>query len=163
MAAGNTLLILSPLANEPPSANYATFDLRNGHPCLDFDKATDEAAVFSALMPRHYGGGGLTVYLHFSATTITSGNVIWDVLLERLTAQDLDADGFAAAQSVTQAVSATDGGLAIGTVAFTSGAQMDSVAAGEAFRLKVSRDADNVLDTADADAELVMIEIRETP
>src|SRR5688500_5568268 len=109
MAAGNTLLILSSLSAELPAANFATHDDRNGHPCLDFDASTDESAQFTAIMPRHYGGGGLTVYLHFAATGITTGNVIWLVAFERLTAQDLDSDGFAATQTVTQAVSGTDG------------------------------------------------------
>ena len=72
MAAGNSLIIFNALANEPPSSNYATLDTRNGQPCLDFDASTDESAIFSGLLPRHYAGGGLTVRLYWAATSATS-------------------------------------------------------------------------------------------
>lgn len=166
MAAGNTLLIFAATDNEPPATNYATFDTRNGHPVLDFDKATDEDAIFTGIMPRHYAGGGVTVYLHVSASGITSGNYIFDVSFERIGdgQQDVDSDGFAAVQSLAAtAVPATDGHVDIVSIPFTDGAQMDSVAAGELFRLKVTRDANNVSDTADNDIELHAVEIRETP
>ena len=61
MASGDTLLVFHPFDNEPPSANYATLDIRNLHPVLDFDDSTDESAVFSAVLPWAYSGGGLTV------------------------------------------------------------------------------------------------------
>ena len=48
MASGDTLVVLTPLGNEPPVSNPATFDFRNNHPVLDFDDATNESAVFSA-------------------------------------------------------------------------------------------------------------------
>ena len=46
------------------------------------------------------------------------------------------------------------------SIAFTDGVDMDSVAAGERFRIKITRDAAS--DTATGDAELTGIEIRET-
>lgn len=166
MASGNTLLIFGPTDNEPPSSNYATLDSRNGHLVLDFDASTDEAAVFSGIMPRHYAGGGVTVYLHVSASGITTGDYIFDVSWERVGdgSQDVDSDGFATANSLAAtAVPATDGNVDIVSIAFTDGAQMDSVAVGEKFRLKISRDANNGSDTAAADIELHAVEIRETP
>jgi hypothetical protein len=164
LASGNTLVIFTPLANEPPSANYATLDLRNYHPVLDFDADADEAAVFTGVLPRAYAGGGVTVYLHWAATSATSGNVVWDVSFERIgdDVLDIDSDSFAAVQSVTAAASGTSGNVVIDTIAFTNGAQMDSVAAGEAFRLKINRDANNANDTMTGDAELVAVEIKET-
>lgn len=163
MASGNTLLIFTPLANEPPSSNYATLDTRNQHPVLDFDGATNESAVFTAIMPRHYAGGGVTVYIHYAMSTETSGDIDWDVAFERIgdQQQDIDSDGFAAVQSVDNTtVPGTSGLVDIVSVAFTDGAQMDSVAAGESFRLKITRDAAS--DTSTGDAELVAIEIKET-
>ena len=75
--------------------------------------------------------------------------------------QDIDSDGFAAVQSVDNTtVPATSGNVDVVSIAFTDGAQMDSVAVGESFRLKVTRDAAS--DTATGDAELVKVEIRET-
>ena len=166
MAAGDTLLILGPYHNEPPATNYATLDLRNLHPVLDFDVTTEEFAVFTTVMPRNYAGGGLTVYIHYAMTGAVADDVIWQAAFERIgdQQQDIDSDGFAAAQSSgAVTVPDTSGLVDICTVAFTDGAQMDSVAVGESFRIKINRDADNVADTATGDAELVVIEIRETP
>lgn len=165
MASGDTLLIFHPYNNEPPSSNYATLDYRNLHPVLDFDPDTDEDAVFSAVMPQHYDGGGVTVYLHWSATGVTSGNVIWNSAFERIGDQvlDIDADSFATAQaSAATAAPTTDGYVDIASITHTNGAQMDSVAVGELFRLKVTRDANNGSDTMTVDAELHAVEIRET-
>ena len=57
MATTNVLAVFTPLSNEPPASAYATLDSRNSHPCLDFDGATDEEAMFSAVLPAHYAGG----------------------------------------------------------------------------------------------------------
>ena len=164
MASGDTLIIFTPLANEPPTSNYATLDTRNNHPCLDFDASTNESAIFSGIMPQSYAGTtGITVYLHYAMSTATSGDIDWDIALERIGDQqlDIDADSFAAVNSVDNTtVPGTSGNVDIVSIAFTDGADMDSVAAGEAFRLKVTRDAAN--DTAAGDAELFKVEIRET-
>jgi hypothetical protein len=162
MASGDTLVTFYPRDNEPPSANAATQDTRNIHPVLDFDAATNQAGVFSAVLPQHYAGGGVTVYLHYSMSTATSGDVDWDVAWERIGDQqlDIDADSFAAVNSVDNTtVPGTSGFVDVVSVAFTDGADMDSVAAGEKFRLKVTRDT---ADTATGDAELHAVELRET-
>ena len=166
MATGDTLAIFTPYQNEPPSANYATLDLRNGHPVLDFDGATDEEAVFTGILPRHYGGGGLTIYLHVMFTSATSGNAYWQVGIERMDdgTLDLDADSFAAWQGAAGNPNTVSGKMTLVTITFTAGAQMDSLAAGEMFRLKIRRDADGTAGTDDVttDAELVGIEVKET-
>ena len=164
MASGDSLLMFTALNNEPPSSNYATIDVRNQHVVLDFDDSTDESAVFKGVMPRNYSGGGITVYIHWSAAGVTTNNVIWDVSFERIGdgQQDVDSDGFAAVNSVTDAAPGTDGHVTIANVTFTDGADMDSVAVGELFRLKITRDADNASDTMAADAELHAIELKET-
>ena len=163
MASGNTLLIFTPLSNEPPASNYATLDTRNQHPVLDFDDTTPESAVFSAIMPRHYAGGGITVYLHYAMSSAVADTIDWDAAFERIGDQQLDIDGdsFAAVQSVDNTtVPGTTGLVDIVSIAFTNGAQMDSVAVGEAFRLKITRDATN--DDASGDGELLAVELKET-
>ena len=163
MASGDTLLILTPLHNEPPAATPALLDTRNSHPVLDFDATTNWSAVFSAVMPRHYAGSGITVYIHYAMSSAVADTIDWDVAFERIgdQQQDLDADGFAAALSVDNTVvPGTSGLVDIVSRAFTNGAQMDSIAVGEGFRLKVTRDAVN--DDAAGDAELVFVEIKET-
>ena len=164
MASGNSLLIVHPYHNAPPTANYATLDTRNQHPCLDFDATTNESAVFSAIMPQNYAGTtGVTVYLHYAVSTATADTVDWDVAWERIGDQQLDIDGdsFAAVNSVDNTtVPGTSGLVDIVSVAFTDGADMDSVAKGESFRLMVTRDAAS--DDATGDAELYKVEVRET-
>jgi len=163
MASGDTLLTATPYANEPPATGGASIDTRNSHPVLDFDADANESAVFSGVMPSGYAGGGVTVYLHYSMTTAESGDIDWDVAFERIgeAGQDIDSDGFASAISVDNTtVPGTSGVIDVVAVAFDNGAQMDSVVAGDGFRVKVTRDA--VSDTAASDAELRFVEIRET-
>ena len=163
MASGDTLIIFTPYQNEPPAANFATLDLRNLHPVLDFDATTSESAVFRAVMPRSYAGGGITVYIHYALTSATTGTIDWDVAWERIGDQQLDIDGdsFAAVNSVDNTtVPGTAGLVDIVTITFTDGADMDSVAVGELFRLKIARDSTN--DDATGDGELLALEIKET-
>lgn len=149
--------------NEPPSANYATFDTRNSHPVLDFDDTTQETAIFTGVLPRNYSSGGITVYVHHAATSATSGTIGWDVAFERIgdSQQDIDSDGFATAQTITATtVPGTSGHVQINSVAISDGANIDSIAIGEAFRLRIRRDVAN--DSATGDAELIAVELKET-
>lgn len=163
MASGDTIDRLFPANNEPPASNPATPDKRNGHPVLDFDDTTQEIAIFSCILPRNYAGGGITVYVHSSASSATSGTIGWDVSFERIGAaqQDVDADGFATAQTITAVtVDGTSGNVTIANVAVTNGANMDSIAVGELFRVRLRRDVAN--DTAAGDAEFHALELKET-
>ncbi len=165
MASGDTLATFSPLSNEPPASAYATLDTRNSHPTLDFDDAAaSEAAVFSFVLPRNYAGGGITVSLHWAATTATSGNVIWQTSFEDFgPSQDTDSDGFATAVTwAAAAANGTSGVLTVSSQAHTNGAQIDSVAAGDACRIKIERLGSNGSDTMSGDAELMAVELRET-
>lgn len=163
MATGNTLQTFHPQDNEPPTSNYATLDTRNGHPVLDFDDTTAEYAIFTGVLPRHYAAGGITVYVHYSATSATSGTAGFTVEFERVGdgSQDIDSDGFASAQTITAVtVPATSGHVDIANVAVTDGANIDSIAVGETFRLRIKRDVAN--DTATGDLELVAVELKES-
>lgn len=166
MASGDTLLIGSPLDNEPPASAFATPDLRNSHPTLDFDGTTDEEAVFTCILPRHYGGNGLTLNSYWSFTSATSGSLRVQAGIERMdvSSLDIDADSFASFQSAGSSAPGTSGQAIGNSIAFTSGSQMDSVVAGEMFRLKIRRDADGTSGTDDitSDAELLYWELKET-
>jgi hypothetical protein len=145
------------LENSPPSTAFATLDTRSSIPCLDFDDATDESAVFMGIIPEGASlGSGLKIRLHWMATTATSGNVVWDVSLERMTT-DLDSDSFDTIASGTAAANGTSGILTVTEITLTT---IDSVTAGDGFRLKVTRDANNASDTMTGDAELVVCEVR---
>ena len=105
MASGDTLCTFFPGDNEPPTTNYATLDTRNSHPVLDFDATTQETSIYTSILPRNYAGGGITVYVHWAASTAITGTGGWDVSFERIGdgSQDIDADSFATAQTITAA------------------------------------------------------------
>lgn len=164
MAIGDTLIVLTPHHHEPPAADFASLDERNGHLVLDFDDTTGESAHFAALLPRQYGGGGLTVTLVWMATSATSGNVVWTAAFERHAddATDLDADHFAAPVSIVAGAASAAGEPRYTEMAFDDGEPMGGLLAGESFRLRIARDADHESDTLSGDAELLRVEIRET-
>src|SRR3990167_2512806 len=160
-------ILLRPGANEPPAASYATDDLRNGHPVLDFDGAADEEAVWTCELPASYAGGGLTVNTWWSLESVTTGSFRVQAAIERIdeSGLDVDADSFAAFQSAGGSAPATNGMEVNVPVVFTDGAQMDSVVAGEMFRVKIRRDADGTSGTDDIsgeDANLYLVQIVET-
>ena len=141
----------------PPSSNYATLDTRNNIGVADYDDATDESLFFMGIIPEAASlGSGLKIRLHWMATTATSGNVVWDVSLERMTT-DLDSDSFDTIASGTAAANGTSGILTVTEITLTT---IDSVTAGDGFRLKVTRDANNASDSMSGDAELVLAELR---
>lgn len=163
MASGNSLVSFAATDNHPPASAYATPDVRNSHPVLNFDASAAENACFQAVLARHYGGGGITLALVWMAKTATSGNVMWTAAFEKLPGTDHDTDNFATAQAAAAAAAnGTSGVPTVTTIAFTN-AQIASLAAGDAFRLKVTRDATNGSDTMNADdAQLVAVELKET-
>ena len=164
MASGDTLAVFTPLFNEPPATAYATPDLRNGHPVLDFDATADESAVFTGVLPRHYAANGITVNLHWAGSSATSGTCRWQATFEAISGHDIDSDGFVAAQSAGGSANGTSGIETVTSIPFTDGAQIDSIVAGGVFRLKVTRDADGTSGTDDmtGDAELLAVELVET-
>lgn len=144
--------------NQPPATAFATLDTRNSIAVLDFDAATDENAVFVGIMPEAASlGSGLIVRLHWMATTATSGNVRWGVQFERSNT-DLDTDSFDTAVEATAAANGTSGILTTTAITVTT---IDGTTAGDVFRLKVFRNADDATnDTMTGDAELVAVEVR---
>jgi len=163
-ASGDTLALFGPAANNPPSTNPAGITFRNGHMLLTFNDTTQEIAIFEGVMPRNYGGGGITVTNGWMAASAVTGTGGWDATFERdaNAGDDMDTDSFATAQTITAAtVPGTSGVLKTTSVAITAGAAgTDSIAAGDGFRLRIRRDVAN--DTAIGDLQLMWVEVKET-
>lgn len=141
MASGDTLCKWFTGHSEVPASGGCGIGNRNGHDVMEFDDTTQEWVYFRDILPEHYDGGGVTVEIWFAMKTATSGNVRGQTKFERLAPndQDIDADGFASANSLGDtAVPSTSGVLKIVTIAHTAGAQMDSIVAGDMFRIGVS-------------------------
>lgn len=139
---------------------------RNNHKTLDFDGSADEEATFSGVLPLTYASGGLTCELWCACASATSGTMRFQASIERidLSSLDIDADSFASAQSAGASAPGTSGQVVKVSIAFTDGAQMDSLAAGEAFRLRIRRDADGTSGTDDitTDVQVLRVILRET-
>ena len=162
MASGQTLIPFEPKNYDPQGSGFGTPDTRNSH--LVIDLAIGETAVFPLLLPRHYGGNGITVYLHYAMSSAVANDIKLETYIERVgdQQQDLDADGFAAARNTGDVtVPGTSGLVDIITTTHSNGAQMDSLAVGEGGRLKVKRIAVAGSD-ASGDLEIFRIEIKET-
>ena len=143
--------------NQPPATAFATLDTRNSIAVLDFDAATDESAIFLGIMPEVASlASGLKIRLIWTASTATSGACVWDASLERMTT-DIDTDSFDTIASVTTTTNATSGVPNYSEITLTT---IDSVTAGDGFRLKITRDANNGSDTMTGDAELIAVEVR---
>jgi hypothetical protein len=143
-----TLLQLRPQGYEPPASSFATVNSRNAYPTLRFNG--NVCAVWSFVMPNTYGGNGVTIDIWYVSTE-TSNDTDWDGSWERIaTSQDIDSDSFASAISTdNNSNNATSGIATKVSIAFTSGAQMDSCAADELCRFKLCRD--DTSDTGGAD------------
>jgi hypothetical protein len=157
-----TLARWTALDNHPPATNYASFDTRNSIGVLDFDDTTAESAVFVGIIPEAADfTTGMKVVLKWAATSATSGNVIWTAALERSTT-DLDADSFAT--GVDFAASAANGTSGIVTsvsLDLNGTTEIDSIVAGDLFRLKITRKAADGSDTMTGDAELIAVEVQQ--
>jgi len=154
-----TYAVFTPLDNQPPASNFATLDTRNSIAVLDFDASTDESAVFVGVMPEGASlGSGLKIRISWMATSATSGACRWGVQIERMNT-DEDSDSFDTAATGGSTTNGTSGIVTTTEITVTT---IDSVAAGEPFRLKVFRDADGTSGTDDmtGDAELVAVEVR---
>lgn len=165
MASGDTLCVFKPQDAMPPSTNYATLDVRNGYVVLDFDDTTDESTIFQGFMPTTYSSGGFSVKTKWMATSATTGTISWDIAFMSVSddADDLDTKSFAAANNINPTTASATGEVDYAATTFTDGADSDSVAAGEVFYLKVTRDANGTTSTDNmtGDMELVEIEITE--
>jgi hypothetical protein len=144
--------------NQPPATAFATLDTRNSIAVLDFDAATVESAIFSSVIPEAADlTSGLLVRLLWMATSATSGNCRWGVQVERANT-DLDSDSYDTAAEAHSAANATSGIPTLTEITLTT---IDGLTAGDTYRLKVFRKADDATnDTMTGDAELIAVEVR---
>jgi hypothetical protein len=133
-----------------------------GRMYLAFDAATDETHEWGQLVAPQGLTGTLTLVIQYYMASGTTGNVVLTGQVEAVTPADtLDLDSassFDTVNSVTSAVPGTQGYLASASITLTNA---DSIAAGDYFRLRVARDADNASDTAAGDCHLLTVEFRD--
>ena len=163
MASGDTLAVFKPHDQEWRGSNYARQKTRNHHPTLEF--TTVDIGIFSFLLPRNYSGGGITVYMHYCMVSATTNDIRLNTTFERIgdQQQDIDSDGFDATgvTGTDTTVPGTSGLVDIISNVHSDGARIDSLAAGESGRLKITRAAPAGTD-ASGDLQLTMVELKET-
>ncbi len=144
-----------------PATSPAAAGSRNEHPVINFDDAIAESIVFHGVMSNDYSGGALLVDVDWVAGA-TTGGVTWNAQFERIgpAGQDIDTDSFAAAVAGTSTTSGTSGVVTRTSITFTN-AEADSLAAGDAFRMRITRDVGDAGDTLVGDAQLLRAVIRQ--
>jgi hypothetical protein len=151
-----TYAVFTPMTSQPPASNYATLDTRNSIAVLDFDDTTEESVFWVGAMPEAASlGSGLIVNIFFMATSATSGDARFGAQFERMNT-DEDSDSFDTATEATVTTSGTSGIVTKLAITCTT---IDSIAAGEAYRLKIYRDTSGA-DTITGDVEVVAVELR---
>ncbi len=164
-----TVALFSATDANLPAAAPAAAVVRNEHPLLAYDADVIENAEFNATYPswtQPDPAGIVSVSLGLlwvAAPAVVVGDVKWNAQLETLApgGQDLDVDGFAAAQTTTTTTSGTNGVPVLTTIDFNL-ANADTPLPLAGFRLRVTRDATNVLDTMLGDAQLLSAALRQT-
>ena len=152
-----TYAVFTATDNQPTATAFMTLDTRNSISVLDADDASTESAVFVGILPEAAAlGSGLIVSLRWMATTATSGDVRWSVAWEKSNT-DLDSDSFDTATAATATTNGTSGIVTVTNITCTN---IDSLAAGDLFRLRVQRVGGDGADTMTGDAELVVCEVR---
>jgi len=147
----------------PPATLFATMDTRAGGSApvetvtvWDFDDSTIE---YLDLKCRLFGYGaetGLTFKVFWSASTATGGACRWEAAIRAMPddTEDIDAAHTYVYNAVDDTAPSASGELGYATITFTDGADMDALAEGEVFILRLRRNAAHANDTMTGDAEL---------
>lgn len=141
----------------PPATLYAVFGVRNSIPFLAFDTATSWSTVFIGVVPwGQVLTSGVVVRIKWMAATATTLKTVWGCSFERMNT-DEDADSFDT-ETVDAGVtcSGTSGIMVESAITCTN---IDSMVAGDAFRLKVARKVADANDTMAGDAQMVTVSI----
>jgi len=110
------------------------------HLSIEGDDVEYSQASFHGVMPEHYSGGGVTCTIMFTHT-ITGGTVTFNLAFRTLTSgETLDAAHTFAYNAVAAGVPSAIGEVGYDDITFTDGADMDNVAAGDAFDMRWWRD-----------------------
>lgn len=157
-------IVLTPDDFIPPASNHADQGVIQQRRYMAFDAATVENMISKALqMPANYAGGVVKVDVLYAMASATSGNVDFEASVEAITPADAvdtdSASSFDTANGANQTVPGTAGYLGKLSISLTN---KDGVAAGDMFRIKLERDADDgTNDTATGDARVYAVTVYE--
>lgn len=126
-----------------------------------FDQTTPEFLDLFCVLAG-YDGGGIQLQLPiFSPGEESTGNHYWEASIRRVnTGEDFQASFTYTTNAQSGNGSAPGTGHTVITINFSDGTQMDSLANGEPFIVRLNRDADNASDNMSGDAQLAVRWIR---
>lgn len=152
-----------------PSSNPAQLTVRAGastpaeqYTVWAFDSGTIEYIDLKGAL-RGYAGGGLTVDIYWVSASATSGVTRWGAAFHRFSSTvDIDTAFTFDYNDADSTAAGTSGYTITASITFTDGADMDSLANGEAFWLRIRRNASHANDTMTGDAQMLTVLVRET-
>lgn len=152
-----TIATFSPLQNQPVSANFATLNTRNSDnlAVLQFSQGSPirEARFVGVIPDNSILINGLLIRTEFCTTSANTGTCRWGAQIKKLSTTT-----YAASAGVNVNVSGTANRTTF--VASINLAAVDSLAAGEAFDLRIFRESVNASDTLLDAAQLLTVEVR---
>jgi hypothetical protein len=141
----------------PPATLYATFGTVNSTPFLAFNDSATWGTVF--IEATRWGAvltSGVVIRLRWASATATTGSVVWGVAMERFGILTVASDHF---DTQATATTTTNGTVEIITETDITLTTINSVVAGDVFRLQVQRLGANGSDTMVGDAQLFSVSI----
>jgi hypothetical protein len=108
--------------------------------CWPITQNASQRWDFIGVMPQNYAGGGLTCVIWTVSDTGAAGNITAWIAFRAFPddTEDLDSAHAFSFQNTTEAMANVAGEFSNLTITFTDGAQMDSLAAGELFYMRLS-------------------------
>lgn len=119
------------------------------HKVLAFSDSADWSSVFEGYMPIGYGGGNVNLILHWASWTVTTNNCRWQAEFERYAANGnrTDTANWGTAQANNFAPGSTLSSMGFATFSALTPANIGNIAAGDSFRVRISRLGTNGGDT----------------
>lgn len=132
-----------------------TLDERNAHKVISFRDANTDGAIWehAGLATAYASGSNATLTVRGYSKTATTGAVRLQASIEKQSGQDIDADGFATAVAATATVAGTSGIYFEHSITLAN-ADLDTIAAGDGFRIKIERLGSDGADTLTEDYQL---------
>lgn len=143
-----------------PSSSGAYFSIRNSIPIIVFDGTTSTSCITLIDIPTNYSGGQFVATLYVVTESATSGNISFDVGIEKIgdRALDLDSNNLTTKKGYFNEVSTTSGHVHQIKIPF-SFSQFGSISPGETVSMKITRSTAN--DSITTNVGLLGVEIGE--
>lgn len=135
-----------------------------------FDDSVVEYMDFLCEMSPQYAGGGLTIRICWTTASATSNVCRWEIGIRAMpddaedldnTSHDYSTNGYAN-NFIEATAPSTAGEPVYDTITISAGTNMDNLAAGEMFILRIRRNTTTSGTDLSGDAQLIGLSIRET-